>query len=81
LDRTKGKTFCEINSLFLNFFLFKLIERLPDIYQDLSIFADILPGNEASPVHPFGGFVLNINVITRAHCDVEEPMSLSCSSD
>ena len=50
----------------------QLIERLPEIYQDLSIFADVLPGNEASPVHPFGGFVLNINVVTRAHCDVKD---------
>lgn len=49
-----------------------MLDRLPDIYHDLSIFADVLPGNEASPVHPFSGFVLNINVVTRCHRDPKD---------
>ena len=46
--------------------------RLPDVYEDLSLFTDVLPGKAASPAHPFGGFVLNINVVTRAHRDVKD---------
>ena len=33
---------------------------------------DVLPGKEASPTHPFSGFVLNLNVVTRAHRDVKD---------
>jgi predicted 2-oxoglutarate/Fe(II)-dependent dioxygenase YbiX len=36
------------------------------------MFVDVLPGKEASPSHPFSGFVLNINVITRCHRDVKD---------
>jgi hypothetical protein len=50
----------------------QLRNRLPDVYDELSLFTDVLPGKEGSPVHPFGGFVLNINVITRCHRDVKD---------
>lgn len=33
---------------------------------------DVLPGKETAPAHPFGGFVLNLNVATRAHRDVKD---------
>src|ERR1700690_4218627 len=33
---------------------------------------DVLPGKEASPTHPFSGFVLNLNIVTRAHRDVKD---------
>lgn len=51
---------------------FQLLDHLPDIYEELSLFADVLPGKEASPVHPFGGFVLNINVVTQSHRDLKD---------
>ena len=38
----------------------------------MSVFADVLPGKAASPVHPFGGFVINLNVVTRCHRDVND---------
>ena len=50
----------------------QLKRHLPSVYNDLSIYADVLPGNEVSPAHPFGGFVLNLNVVTRAHRDVKD---------
>lgn len=33
------------------------------------MYADILPGKAACPAYPFGGFVINLNVCTRAHRD------------
>ncbi|PPQ99501.1 hypothetical protein CVT26_008394 [Gymnopilus dilepis] len=54
--------------------LFKWIEvelkcLIPDTFQVLSHFVDILPSNEPSLVYPFSGLVLNINVTTRIHRD------------
>ena len=45
---------------------------LPDIYKELELYADILPSSAVSPVHPFGGFVVNINVCTKIHRDVKD---------
>jgi hypothetical protein len=50
----------------------QLQKQLPDIYDDLSIFADVLPGHEVAPAHPFCGIVLNINVVTGAHRDFKD---------
>jgi hypothetical protein len=47
-------------------------QDLPEQYHDLALFAEVLPGKVASPVHPFTGFVLNINVVTRAHRDPKD---------
>ncbi|KAF8155897.1 hypothetical protein B0H34DRAFT_636072, partial [Crassisporium funariophilum] len=42
---------------------------LPNNYDLLSAFVDILPCSEIAPAYPFSGFVLNINVTTRIHQD------------
>ncbi|KAL6301707.1 hypothetical protein BKA93DRAFT_712769, partial [Sparassis latifolia] len=49
-----------------------LKEQLPELYGSLAIYADVLPGNTASPVYPFSGFVVNLNVATRPHRDVKD---------
>lgn len=36
------------------------------------MYADILPGKQSSPAYPFGGFVININICTRAHRDMKD---------
>lgn len=53
-----------------NTVLFQLREHLPEIYDDLELFVNVLPLQEQSPAHPWGGFVININVSTSAHRDV-----------
>ena len=42
---------------------------MPEIYNEIEVYGDILPNNHHSPCHPFSGFVLNINVATKAHRD------------
>jgi hypothetical protein len=49
-----------------------LQQLLPDNYQILSQFVDILPCEEPSPVYPFTGFVINLNVTTRIHRDYKD---------
>lgn len=36
------------------------------------MYADILPGKQSSPVYPYGGLVVNINICTRAHRDMKD---------
>ena len=50
----------------------QLREKLPDQYDTIRLFAEALPGKEASPTFPFSGFAVNINVVTRAHRDVKD---------
>ncbi|PPQ79776.1 hypothetical protein CVT26_012365 [Gymnopilus dilepis] len=47
----------------------ELARLIPDTFRVISHFVDVLPANEPSPVYPFSGFVLNINVTTRIHRD------------
>ncbi|KAF8911449.1 hypothetical protein CPB84DRAFT_1841957 [Gymnopilus junonius] len=47
-----------------------LRELLPDAFKELLIFVDMLPNCSISPVYPFSGYVLNINVSTRIHRDM-----------
>ncbi|TFY78904.1 hypothetical protein EWM64_g5109 [Hericium alpestre] len=47
----------------------KLYECLPRKYQILSMSASSLPCNSRSVVRPFVGYVVNINVATKAHRD------------
>lgn len=44
-------------------------ELFPDNFKILSQFVDCLPCNFLSPVYPFSGFVLNLNIATRIHRD------------
>ncbi|TFK59190.1 hypothetical protein BDN72DRAFT_781076 [Pluteus cervinus] len=43
--------------------------HLPEEYEKLRKFAEVLPGNELAPAHPFAGFVINLNVATALHRD------------
>ncbi|KAH9910774.1 uncharacterized protein B0H18DRAFT_839145, partial [Fomitopsis serialis] len=45
----------------------KLRDMLPTEYEHLEATASFLPDNNTSPVHPFVGLVINLNVVTRAH--------------
>ena len=47
----------------------QLLSLLQSEYPILKPWVDVLPANEFSPVCPFGGFVINLNVATRAHRD------------
>lgn len=47
-------------------------QLLPDDYAILSQYVDVLPCNDSSPVYPFTGFVLNLNVTTLLHRDPED---------
>jgi len=44
-----------------------LEELLPDSYKTLSYLIEALPNCDTSPVHPFSGFVLNVNVSLCIH--------------
>lgn len=54
---------------FLVIDLYQIKVLLPETYISLSHFVDILPYSDVSPVYPFGGFVVNINVTTKIHRD------------
>ncbi|KAJ7919805.1 hypothetical protein B0H13DRAFT_1581068, partial [Mycena leptocephala] len=42
---------------------------LPEEFDQLSIWCEVLPLASNSPAAPFGGFVLNLNACTWAHRD------------
>ncbi|KAA1473696.1 hypothetical protein DENSPDRAFT_752236, partial [Dentipellis sp. KUC8613] len=50
----------------------ELQDKLPREYELLSMDAQFLPGNALSPVHPFLGFVVNLNVSTKGHRDSKD---------
>lgn len=52
--------------------IFKVQTHFPHTYSELERYSQILPGNEHSPVHPFAGYVVNINVATRIHRDLQD---------
>ncbi|KAJ6612718.1 hypothetical protein B0H10DRAFT_286838 [Mycena sp. CBHHK59/15] len=48
-------------------------ERLnPEAYEQVRMFADVLPLNTASPSYPFSGFMFNLRVVTDAHKDPKD---------
>lgn len=47
----------------------QLQQTLPEEYEIIKLFADVLPADASSPAFPFSGFVVNINVTTRIHRD------------
>ncbi|KAF8909033.1 hypothetical protein CPB84DRAFT_1632420, partial [Gymnopilus junonius] len=50
--------------------IYATLKRLfPDTFLSLSISVQFLPNSTTSPVYPFAGFVLNVNVSTRMHRD------------
>ncbi|KAJ3549360.1 hypothetical protein NMY22_g923 [Coprinellus aureogranulatus] len=50
----------------------RLKQLLPDTYEILSEAVEILPLGDTVPAHPFMGFVLNFNVVTRIHRDFHD---------
>lgn len=50
----------------------QLAHMLPLEYEHLAATASILPDNSASPVRPFVGLVINLNVSTMAHRDSKD---------
>lgn len=48
---------------------FKLKETLPEEFEVIGLYAEVLPADGFSPVYPFSGFVVNINVCTKIHRD------------
>ncbi|KAH6916725.1 hypothetical protein BKA70DRAFT_1089875, partial [Coprinopsis sp. MPI-PUGE-AT-0042] len=50
-----------------------IVEQLPPgTVKRLSQICEVLPCNDASPVYPFSGFVINLNVMTRVHLDSQD---------
>ena len=47
-------------------------EYLPDVYDTLIPYAEVLPGNTFAPAYPFSGFVINVNVCTKVHRDRQD---------
>ncbi|KAF7973342.1 hypothetical protein HWV62_15499 [Athelia sp. TMB] len=43
--------------------------HLPQAYKELEVHGEVLPGNEASPVHSFTSMVVNLCVMTNGHRD------------
>ncbi|KIM35959.1 hypothetical protein M413DRAFT_32093 [Hebeloma cylindrosporum] len=49
-----------------------LEQLLPQEYEILSQYCDILPGDGIAPAYPFGGWVINLNVSTLIHRDYQD---------
>ncbi|PPR06462.1 hypothetical protein CVT26_006458 [Gymnopilus dilepis] len=47
-------------------------QTFPDDFEVICEFSKNLPGDEASPVYPFSGLVVNLNVSTRIHRDFQD---------
>ncbi|KAJ7136484.1 hypothetical protein C8R43DRAFT_820696, partial [Mycena crocata] len=47
----------------------EFIRLNPGAYEEVRVFADVLPMNAASPAYPFAGFMFNLRVSTDAHKD------------
>lgn len=50
----------------------QLKETLPEEYEVIKLFTDVLPAGGSSPAFPFGGFIINVNVSTLIHRDEED---------
>ena len=47
-------------------------QLLPKNVAELKIALEVLPCSHTSPVYPFAGYVVNLNVSTRAHRDLQD---------
>lgn len=45
---------------------------MPDSYKKLAEYGDCLPGDEFLAGYPFGGVVINLNIATKIHRDMED---------
>ena len=54
---------------FINILFLQMARVLPEHTKILQQWVDTLPSNEFSPIFPFSGLVVNVNVATRAHRD------------
>lgn len=69
MDKSAGKFFFVYISGFQVLTYFQVKALLPESFKTLSYLIEALPNCDTSPVHPFSGFVLNVNVSTRIHRD------------
>jgi hypothetical protein len=58
--------------IFNNILFHQMAKVLPEHTKILQQWVNILPSNEFSPVFPFSGLVINVNVVTRAHRNWED---------
>jgi hypothetical protein len=42
---------------------------LPDNFKNLGVLVETLPLNEWTPIYPFSGIIVNVNIATRGHRD------------
>jgi hypothetical protein len=42
---------------------------LPENFKNLAVLVETLPLNEWTPIYPFSGIIVNVNIATRAHRD------------
>ena len=42
---------------------------LPENFKNLAVLVEKLPLNEWTPIYPFSGIIVNVNIATRAHRD------------
>ena len=50
-------------------YMLQVKKYLPEEYERLEAYAEILPSSNRSPAHPWCGWVVNLNVMTRLHRD------------
>ncbi|KAJ6563104.1 hypothetical protein DFH09DRAFT_1035449 [Mycena vulgaris] len=62
----------EIFSEVLEFQRLNFQHANPEAYDQVRVFADLLPLNTGSPVYPFAGFMMNFRVVTDGHKDPKD---------
>ncbi|KAJ8515174.1 hypothetical protein ONZ45_g7363 [Pleurotus djamor] len=74
--REHSKEFFSLSEVFASVFdalkeevLLQLRRMLPDTYEVESLYASVLPNAELSPVFPFSGLVVNLNLCSSMHKD------------
>ncbi|PPR07663.1 hypothetical protein CVT24_003819 [Panaeolus cyanescens] len=53
----------------LDWIQYQLKTLLPDVFDILEVLVDVMPMGDNLPMHPFTGFVVNLNVTTLIHRD------------
>jgi hypothetical protein len=52
--------------------VFQIQKHSKEIYDELELYAELVPARQVHPAWPIAGFVLNINVVTRIHKDQKD---------
>ncbi|KAI5894714.1 uncharacterized protein SCHCODRAFT_01090196 [Schizophyllum commune H4-8] len=64
------RSLCESLERMFQWISMKIRQRLPDMHKELVMMAEVMP--QSNPAYPFTGFVVNINVATKAHRDAND---------